>query len=412
LAIEVGQYLLEINTITAKLSFFLLMKRSLGAGKSQAIVFKTKFKAWTKRAKSESSERASREILKNIGCGKEYADICAAAMAEGETQALQFLLDPMTTARKSLKQSTDALMQCYQTSQNLYLVDEMNGTPVRSEDQGDDDFDELVYPITVDRSSDTLKRLLLPFINIAVMKLTAAEGLSALAKLLGLPKSYGIPESWKSGKAGLVHRPDKPSSIAEFAVLHEVIRRQERAVTPGNLGGLSQKDVAQSGDEMGRLEDFFRDYDPVRTFADLHRVSDGKEGSPAIWTTETEVNRIQSELQLASAEYKLRELKKEWIKRQKMQEEIQSLTQQVERLQGKSGTRQKTSKTGERVSFAGATKAPSMRMPKSSNTAPSSEPYNVHSDPTSPVIFDPERAAEQRQTTRKKMRFRPYFGVC
>eukprot|EP00547_Thalassionema_nitzschioides_P001793 CAMPEP_0194217596 /NCGR_PEP_ID=MMETSP0156-20130528/21718_1 /TAXON_ID=33649 /ORGANISM="Thalassionema nitzschioides, Strain L26-B" /LENGTH=2107 /DNA_ID=CAMNT_0038946687 /DNA_START=829 /DNA_END=7152 /DNA_ORIENTATION=+ len=414
LAIKVGEHLLQINKITAKLSFFLLMKQSLGMSVDQLEV-KAKFKKWVKRSRSESPARVSSDILDDIRCGREYTRLCAEILEEGENNFFSFLSDPMATARAALSEATEALMQCFETAQNLYLVDEMNGDPVCSEEGSDEEFDELVYPIALDRNLDTLRTLLLPFINVAVMKLTSAEGLHALRKLLGIPRSYGLPKSWSSGKSGLVHRLEKPSSIAEFAVLHEVMRRQEIAATPGNAS-FSHKDVTKSGDEMARLEDFFRDCDPVRTFADLHRVSDGKEGSPAIWTTETEVNRMQNELELASAEYKLNELKKEWIKRQKMQEDIQALTDEVDRLKGKTGRRASATRKSaiERpTSSSQQVSQPSIRENGGAASLAPLEQHYCASESENSVILDPERAAEKkRQKLRKKMRFRPYFGAC
>jgi len=416
LAVRVGEHLLQINKITAKLSFFLLMKQSLGMNVDQ-LEIKAKFKKWTKRSRSELPARVSSDILDEIGCGKEYTRLCAEILEEGENHFLSFLSDPMATARAGLSDATEALMESYQNAQNLYLIDEMNGAPVCSEEGSDEDFDELVYPIALDKSLDTLRHLLLPFINVAVMKLTSAEGLHALRKMLGIPRSYGIPKSWANGKSGLVHRLEKPSSIAEFAVLHEVMRRQEIAATPGNAS-FSHKDVAKSGEEMAKLEDFFRDCDPVRTFADLHRVSDGKEGSPAIWTTEAEVNRMQSELQLASVEYKLSELKKEWIKRQKMQEEIQSLTDEVDRLKGKSSRRASRYRPGvtEEINHSPSQPVSQPSIKENGTAANASRPleqYSHASESESSVILDPETAAEnKRRKNRKKKRFRPYFGAC
>lgn len=416
LAVRVGENLLQINKITAKLSFFLLMKQSLGMNVDQ-LEIKDKFKKWTKRSRSELPARVSSDILDEIGCGKEYTRLCAEILEQGENHFLSFLSDPMATARAGLSNATEALMESYQDAQNLYLVDEMNGVPVCSEEGSDEDFDDLVYPIALDKSLDTLRHLLLPFINVAVMKLTSAEGLHALRKMLGIPRSYGIPKSWANGKSGLVHRLEKPSSIAEFAVLHEVMRRQEIAATPGNAS-FSHKDVAKSGEEMAKLEDFFRDCDPVRTFADLHRVSDGKEGSPAIWTTEAEVNRMQSELQLASVEYKLSELKKEWFKRQKMQEEIQSLTDEVDRLKDKSSRRASRARPGETEEINHSPSQPvSQPSIRENGTAANAsrplEQYSYATESESSVILDPERAAENtRKKNRKKKRFRPYFGAC
>lgn len=403
LAVEVGHYLLDINRVTATLSFFLMMKRSMGTGKDQKALFKSKFIAWARRYKSEKTNRVVEEILREIKCGPVYAGICMQVLEEGENQAIAFLSDPITLARKYVSESTESLIRTYHNAQNLYLVDEMNGVPVRSEDRANLETDELVYPIALDRSNDAQLRLVLPFINIAVMKLTATEGLPALAKLLGLPQSYGIPSCWRKGKAGLVHRPDKPSTIAEFAVLHEVMNRQGVSSAPGSTGTLSHGDVVRTGEEMSRLEDFFRDLDPLRTFADLHRVSDGKEGSPAIWTTEAEVSRMQGELELASTEFKLRELKKEWIKRHKMQEEIQTLTNRVQYLRGNASSRELSGN-------GNSSSAPSTK-PKPSDRTSNSIDYRIN-DPVSTLILDPERAAEQRREKRRKMRFRPYFGTC
>uniref|UniRef100_A0A7S1GNB5 Uncharacterized protein n=1 Tax=Cyclophora tenuis TaxID=216820 RepID=A0A7S1GNB5_CYCTE len=289
----------------------------------------------------------------------------------------------------------------------------MNGVPVKSEEIVDDEHDpiEEVYPIAVDRTKDTLRNLLLPFMNLAVMKLTAGEpGLRGLARLLGLPETYGIPNSWKKEEVGLVHNPDKPSTIAEFAVLHDVMRRQELSsyAATAEETGLQGSGLGEIGKEMERLEDFFRDHDPVRTFSGLHRVSDGRDGSPAIWTTEAEVSRIEGELELASVEHKLRELKKEWIKKQRMQDEIASLTNQIKLLQSKS-SKAPSEKDGH-VKNENAQR----RSPSFSN---SNWRQETHGNPGgAEVVPDPERPMGARRTKRekkrKKMRIRPYFGVC
>ena len=323
LGVEVGRNLLEINKATAQASFYLMMKRRLGKGTKLHSSFKQKLKSWTKRARTEPPAKVCRSILSDIGCAPEYEGMCQQMLREGEDHSEGYLIDPMARARAVISNCTEQLMQCYSNAQNVYLVDEMNGVPVKSDEAIEDDYEGLeeVYPIALDRGKDTLKSLLLPFMNLAVMKLTAGEaGLVGLARLLGLPQAHGVPGSWKSGIVGLVHNPDKPSSIAEFAVLHDVMRRQERSKQIAAQGlGLTEGDLTESGKEMERLEDFFRDHDPVRTFSGLHRVSDGRDGSPAIWTTEAEVSKIEGELELASVEHRLRELKKEWIKKQRVQ---------------------------------------------------------------------------------------------
>ena len=52
--------------------------------------------------------------------------------------------------------------------------------------------------------------------------------------------------------------------------------------------------LLKSSDEYVRLEEFFRRNDPTRCFAELRRVSDGRPKSPAFWTLETNVLRIQA----------------------------------------------------------------------------------------------------------------------
>lgn len=134
--------------------------------------------------------------------------------------------------------------------------------------------DELVYPIALDQGRDIFKSPFLLSMNLAVMKLTAAEGFTGLAKLLGMPTVFSMPSSWKSGKAGLVHRPDKPSSIAEFAILHEVMRKQGvggNYCTPGSTTStVNVNDITGGGDEMARSEDCLG---LLRSSADICRSS-------------------------------------------------------------------------------------------------------------------------------------------
>uniref|UniRef100_A0A7S1E5W9 Uncharacterized protein n=1 Tax=Thalassionema nitzschioides TaxID=33649 RepID=A0A7S1E5W9_9STRA len=125
---------------------------------------------------------------------------------------------------------------------------------------------------------------------------------------------------------------------------------------------------------------------------------------------------MQNELELASAEYKLNELKKEWIKRQKMQEDIQALTDEVDRLKGKTGRRASATRKSaiERpTSSSQQVSQPSIRENGGAASLAPLEQHYCASESENSVILDPERAAEKkRQKLRKKMRFRPYFGAC
>lgn len=411
-SLEIGTYLLDINKATARLYFWLLLKRQ--ALNSHKGTFKARMKAWQKECRARSIEMVANDILKEIGCAMEYKAICFEMLIEHQnvSQSNDYLHDPMLAARRAIEKATHSLILCYESTQYLYLVDEINGIPVHSHVEASKDrIHDIkhIYPISIDPSTSYLSRLFFPFMNLAVMKLTASGGLRALADLLGLPPSYGIPRVWEDGIPGLVHNADKPSSIAEFSVLHEVFRKQLQVVmeSPGSESGLSKADVEKPGEEMRHLEDFFRDNDPSRTFAGLLRVTDGSEASHAIWTTESEVSRIKADIEVASIEHKLRELKKEWIKKQKIQSEIQVLQGQVNKL-----------KTAKMESV------PSRRdKNQSAQASPQSQTSKVATvdeypswQPSSDVVFDPEQAAfnakMKRERKRPTRRFRPFFGVC
>ena len=454
-AAELGTYLLGINQVTATASFCLMLKQVIGTGKNG---FRQWIRPRVKRSRSQSSKTVCAEILKELGCGQEYMAMCMSLLDRGESFGDEYMDDPMKHARVRIGRLTDKILQLYRDGQYLYLIDEMNGVPVVSPEETDDDGDdegltsnhESVYPIEIDESKPSLRNLLLPFMNLAVMKLTASDGLRGMAKLLGLAPSFRIPGGWEATKVGFVHNPDKPSTIAEFAVLHQVMRFQERTLqaqagtlTSGQSTGenMPLDNVFDSARDLALLEDFFRDHDPVRTFSGLHRVSDGRENSPAIWTTEEEVNRIEGELELASVEHKLRELKKEWIQKQKLKEEIAMLTDQIHRLQrsGRNGHSQ-YDRTNDPIGVRASPAPPSPNVitggrngdagmrngsipdrgragastASDLNNEPPYRSYSLaESDGHSSVILDPERAAAvARKRRRKKMRIRPYFGVC
>ena len=415
-AVKIGCYHLEIMKASARLSFWLAIKNHVL--KDNKGVLKTRLKTWQKESRSRSPEDVADSILKEIGCGPEYMALCVEMLNDGESvsHSKDFVSDPLTAARRAIEHSTFALTSLYATEQYLYLIDEINGVPVCTEHLTADGTDKMTkaYPIRIDPTTSYLPNLFIPFMSLSVMKLTANGGLSALANLLGLPPSYGVPRTWNDGIPGLVHKAERPSTIAEFFVLQDMFRKQQRAAM-GSDPRLSDDEVEKVGGEMRHLEDFFRDFDPIRTFSNLHRVSDGKEGSSAIWTTESEVSRIQGELELASAEYQLRELKKEWIKKQEIQKAIHVLQKQVDALRG--GT------MGISTPLHKLQSTNSLATPHSQANGKMHAYLNMPDYPNKPtppsrtdIIFDPEQAAfdakVQRERKRPQRKFRPYFGVC
>jgi len=349
-----------------------------------------------------------------------------------------------------------------------------------------------IYPLRIDPSANLLQHLLLPFMNITVMTVIAVDRMRGLARALGLPPSYGIPERWRESEPGLVHRRDKPSSVAEFAVLHDVIRKRERraALRRSQLGdsqsALSEEDGGSSiatgsksgvlsatasdggqGDgisEMRQLEMFFRDYDSMRIFSNLRRVSDGTDKGLAIWTTDEVVDKMQADVELASIETRLREIKRETIERDRLSDEAAALKRRARAIRGEPEPSVAAAVGGRQVPNAAAAAGPRnasangmanaprqrpastprvgrqpeeaggsthSRFSVSSSAAPAPSQWNnTNMDYMNPnSTLDPIRpglnpAASQRLDGKKrkkmrksnkgkpKLKIRPYFGVC
>ncbi len=347
-AVQLGQHLLDLHLALARLSFWLLMKRTWGS--SQSDNFKNRFKTWLQKTRTESLNEVAKQVLLEIGCDQKYNEICAEAL-EGKdslSSTLAFMEDPMLAARGRVVSATKGILRLCSARQYLYLVDELTGSPVQSEDMVNygDGASTTTYPIPIDVKDHLVEQLFLPFISLSFMKVTNVENgepLAALARFLGIPSAHGVPGIWRQTVSPFVHCREKPFSIAEFAVLHELLRRADlkQILESGTQEGASLNlDVLKTGEEMKRLEHFFRQKDPLRSFSDLRRVSDGREKSSAFWTSEVEVMRMQSDLELASIEFRLRELKKEWLGKQQVLAEIRVLHRQAQML--KTGTSQRS----------------------------------------------------------------------
>jgi len=479
-AIRVGKHLLDINKATARLSFWLMMKKNMAGNNGP--LFKSRLKDWLKRARTEPGELVAKEIVKAIGCGEEYIPLCREMLEKGDvvSQAKSYIKDPMGAARVAIRQSTELLVKCFAMDmQFLYLVDEYNGVPVLGENErnarqgaGAEDDDDVVYPIPIDPNTRHLQNLFLPFVNISVMTVTAVNGLTSLKRLLGLPASHPIPDSWRDTKPGLVHKLDQPTSVAEFAVLQDVVRKQDQQAMATNNSSRSMNNAANpssrnvqhnaarrlsgkydsvrsdvsawsestfvEGSEMRQLEVFFREYDPMRMFSGLRRVSDGSNGgsnstSAAIWTTEDVVRKIQGEVELAGVETKLRELKKELAMQDKIKQEINMLSKQVRVLKridhpgGGGGTDDQAMEAprARPPPDIGRAPPPKARQNDVSNNNPGHKYTQDYTNPNSTfngrnngnnnnVETEDEKRMKMRraQSSKKKKRFRPYFSTC
>ena len=351
LAVKIGKHLLDINNATARLSFWLMMKKNLS--ENDGGVFKAKLKDWLKRARSEAGELVAMEIVQHIGCGTEYIDICREMLEKSDSvsNARAYIRDPMGAAKEAMKLSTEAIIKCYwPKKQYFYLVDEFSGCPVASQQKSpqsipEEPDDDTTYPLQIDANTRLLKKVFLPFMNLTVMAVTANERLISMSKLLGLPASHRTPEVWKAAEPGLIHQIDQPSSVAEFAVLQDMIKKQNEqakldrdSTTDTSAASTNMSDDTSAPSnasnaaltEMRQLEIFYREYDPMRMFSDLRRVSDGK--TSAIWTSQRQVFKIKEEVEFASMESRLRDLRKEYAKKEKIEQEMEQLESKLSLL--------------------------------------------------------------------------------
>ncbi len=80
LAVQLGRCFLSINKASARLSFWLTMKRHLSQGQA----FKAKLKEWLRRARTEPAELVATEIVDDIACGSEYIPLCQEVLEVGK----------------------------------------------------------------------------------------------------------------------------------------------------------------------------------------------------------------------------------------------------------------------------------------------------------------------------------------
>lgn len=337
LAAFIGLNLLEINLATARLTFWLTMRKNLA--RNSGSEFKHRLKGWLKRARSEPCVDVAEDILSTIGLGPEYLGICKEILEKGDatSHARAYIKNPMGAAKKAIDRSSSALLECY-SSQYVYLIDEFSGSPTvfsastaECEDPGGL---TTTYPIAVDSSANLFQPLLLQFMIVTSMASLARNKFQGLACMLGMPPTSAVPDDWLRYHGFLVHRASiKTATIAEFGVLQDCMRKKEdRAMTRklnamqddgGSTAGTSHPTISttssfdsdnagQKGLLMLQLETFFREYDPRRTFSGLRRVSDGREyNGYAFWVSDSAVEILETQMPEAISQQRLKMFEQE-----------------------------------------------------------------------------------------------------
>ena len=349
MAAFIGLNLLEINLATARLAFWLTMRKNLA--KNSGSEFKHRLKGWLKRARSEPCIDVAEDILSTIGLGPEFLGVCKEVLEKGDatSHARAYIKNPMGAAKEAIDRSSTALLECY-SSQYVHLLDEYSGSPTvffpSTADYEDPDL-TTTYPIAVDPSANLFQPLLLQFMIVTSMSSLARNKLQGLARMLGMPPSSAIPDDWLRYQGFLVHRASvKSATIAEFGVLQDCMRKKEhRAITRklnaarddgGSTGGISHPtisttssfDTGNNNDQKGllmlQLETFFREYDPSRTFSGLRRVSDGREYNGfAMWVSDGAVEILESQIPEAVSQKRLKMFQQEQTRLAALQKELE-----------------------------------------------------------------------------------------
>ena len=339
---RLGKCLLEINKATARLSFWLMMSGKMRG--SCGDEFKAQMQEWLKRSRHESCSSIASELVASLGCDPGYAKICEEVLAIDGTisKAKSYMRDPVRAARREIKRNSEDMSDLYHSLWNksyIYLIDEATMIPSCSPRKGLIKSPSSTYPIQLESSNKLIVNVILPFMNIVVMKALARSGFEGLATLLGLPPSLGIPECWKSSEPGLLHRMDNPASIEEFVSLQRILRKDDLnefrddaslALSKSYHSGISSTfdntsylsvsalqltnmdmspvDPAIAGIPMTQLELLFREKDPERSFGGLQRVTSTGENH-GLWTSAEAITKLKSMVEVAELEEKLRDLK-------------------------------------------------------------------------------------------------------
>jgi hypothetical protein len=331
LAVRLGKCFLDINKATARMSFWLRMGAKMKGQDSNA--FKSQMQQWLIRAQTEPITSIAKEIVYGLECDAKYVKICDEVLAyDGSvSKAKSYMRDPIRAARREIKQLSDDLSELYHSISYLYLVDEATMLPSCAPGRSKGG----LYPLYLDPNPKQIVNVLLPFMNIVVMKALARKGFEGLATLLGLPPNLGIHESWRSSEHGLLHSMDSSASIEEFASLQRIVRNDDHVSRDdasqsyhsgsnasndaGNFSlssicfidmELSPGDPTIAGIPMELLELLFRERDPDRQFGNMRRVTSANQSKNiGLWTSAKAIRQMLSMVEIADLEERLTEVK-------------------------------------------------------------------------------------------------------
>ena len=324
---KIGDQLIKLNTVIAKLIFWLKMKENLSEqGGSN---FKKKIIAWIRRARAEGSQSIAQEIVASIGFDKRFEGICREMLDEAMdvSRAGEFIKDPMKAASNLMGAIVQTLMQCYPTH-ILYLIDEFHGKPAFPISV-DDLRDKSSCSIYMQINKEDFEETLMPFLVMTMMLVTHTDGLVGLARILGFPNSYRIPKSWDSSNVDFLPHfnvnTSAQSGPVQFATYYNFLR-QGRNMTPQPSGTMGAN---VENDPLSLLEVFFTINDSPGHYADLFRTFDQNATNLTFWTTEA---ALENKEEFSQALIRLEQLQEEIEDKKKLEEEAIILNERIAEL--------------------------------------------------------------------------------
>ncbi|KAF0682337.1 Aste57867_25520 [Aphanomyces stellatus] len=158
----------------------------------------------------------------------------------------------------------------------LYLVDEVEGTPVIPSAS-----EISVYPIRIDTQSPQFLAVAAPYLQAGLHLLEGINTLTTLAKCIGIPNPT---KSVVNQAIQLLEATKTESSVVDFNVVHSAI--QAGSESPRLLQRIR-------GAALRELERFFNVKDPKKTYAGLQRTytADGH----ALWTSSENAEKINTD---------------------------------------------------------------------------------------------------------------------
>lgn len=217
---------------------------------------------------SEQSEGkpkwSTANMLEYLGLSHEdFGDIQATVVDMASKHVEAFRSDPVSIAKKLVQQQIRSLFAFFDGSEAyLYLVDELNYTPVQSS----------LYPVKI----ETEKKQLILENGLMLMYLCSlyARGVSksvaGLQQLFTASSCDDLPPSWVEAAKGLSH------------VLDDSVFEEEVDMLQAVLSDMYSTRHRIAVDDLNILRDFLYAVDPKRTFADMERVS---AADMCLWTT-------------------------------------------------------------------------------------------------------------------------------